>query len=135
VFEERLAARAMRGGGMPTARPDPSAVLNDVLAHLGELMNVRQGAVMTRPDYGMPDINTLLVALPDTLGALRSAIARQIERFEPRLTNVVVRHQANPDNPLRLVFAITADLLLGERRQSVAFATAIENDGRMRLST
>lgn len=133
MFESRLLERVMRGGEAPAARPDPSAVLADVLQHLQELFNVRAGAVPTRADYGMPDINGLVARFPDAIEVLRNAIAEQIRRFEPRLDQVSVRHQPDPDNPLTLSFAIQAQLVLDDRRERVLFATAIRDDGEVLL--
>lgn len=134
MFESRLIERVMRGGDASVARPDPSAVLGDVLSHLRELFNVRQGAIPTRPDYGMPDINGLINGFPDAIEILRGAIAEQIRAFEPRLEVVAVRHEPDPDHPLTLAFSIQAQLILAERRERVVFATAINDDGKVTLS-
>jgi type VI secretion system protein len=134
MFESRLIERTLRGGDAAVARADPSAVLTDVLAHLRELFNIRQGAIPTRQDYGMPDINGLINRFPDAIEELRRAITEQIRRFEPRLEVIAVRHEANPDNPLTLAFSIQAELVLEDRRQRVVFATAVHDDGAVTLS-
>lgn len=135
MFDQRLMERALAGGRVAPGSTNASDVLADVIRHLGELLNVRQGAVPTRPDYGMPDINGLLNRFPDAIGVLGHAIGEQIRRFEPRLANPVVRHIPALEDPLTLRYAISADLLLDDRRERVSFASAIGDDGSIRLST
>ncbi|MCK8784360.1 type VI secretion system baseplate subunit TssE [Roseomonas sp. NAR14] len=135
MFERRLMERIAAGHARPETRsPDPSAVLADVLAHLHSLLNARQGSVPTRPDYGMPDINDLLHQFPNSVGVLRRAIIQQIDRFEPRLRRVQARHLPDERNPLRLVFAISAELVLDERAEAVSFTTAVADSGAVFLA-
>jgi len=135
MFERRLIERTLHGGDTAVAQPDPSALLTDVLSHLRELFNIRQGAIPTRTDYGMPDINSLITSFPDAVEVLRGAIADQIRRFEPRLVVLAVRHEPDPENPLTLAFSIQAELVLDDRRQHVVFSTAINDDGRVTLAS
>jgi len=134
MFEHRLVERVIKGGEPATPRPDPSAVLADVLLHLRELFNIRQGAIPLRADYGMPDINGLVDRFPAAIEILRGAIADQIRRFEPRLDGISVRHLPNPEDPLTLAFLIQAQLRLGDRQEQVAFSTCINDDGKVTLT-
>ena len=129
---ERIAA-GQAGVGGPAHRLDLSAVLEDVLGHLRDLLNARQGSVPTRPDYGMPDMNDLLHQFPDALGVLRGALVEQITKFEPRLRAVSVRYEPDTDNPLRLNFNVSAELSLGGTSQRVTFLTAVTDDGTISL--
>lgn len=134
MFERRLIERTLHGGDTAVARPDPSALLGDVLSHLRELFNIRRGAIPTRADYGMPDINGLIDDLPDAVEVLRAAIAEQIRQFEPRLRVLSVRHEPDPDSPLVMAFSIQAELVLDDRRERVVFSTAINDDGKVTLA-
>lgn len=136
MFEHRLVERiaAGRAGEARTGRGiDVSAILDDVLRHLRDLLNARQGSTPTRPDYGMPDMNDLLHQFPDALGVLRTAILEQINLFEPRLQAVSVRHEPDADNPLRLNFTVAAELITGGIAQRVSFYTAVTDDGTVSL--
>ena len=136
MFERRLIERiaaGQAGAAPPGRRPDPSAVVADVLAHLRDLFNARQGSVATRPDYGMPDMNDLLHQFPDALGVLRRELTEQIQKFEPRLRAVVVRHEPDPDNPLHVVFSVTAELVMADRAERVVFQTAVQDSGVVSL--
>jgi type VI secretion system protein len=130
----RLIERTLQGAGRAAVRPDPATVLQDVLDHLRQLFNVRQGALPIRPDYGMPDINGLIDRFPDAIEVLRESIAEQIGRFEPRLELLSVRHEPDPQNPLTLDFSIRARLVTEDARVPVVFATAIHDDGAVTLS-
>jgi len=112
---------------------DPSVLLDDVLRHLRDLFNERQGSTPTRPDYGMMDINSLAHRFPQTISTLRAEIKRQIETFEPRLSDVAVRHVPQPDLPLGLVFAVTATLVTPDRKQRVTVETTVGADGQVRV--
>jgi type VI secretion system protein len=134
MFERRLRERIM---GDETARriaTDPSALLDDVLRHLRELFNVRQGSVEIRPDYGMVDINGVIHNFPDGIGVLRAEIRRQIETFEPRLRDVAVRHVPTEDNVLHLVFSVSATLTLSEKTQRIALEAEVGDNGFIRVA-
>lgn len=125
---------------MTGARPeqiavDPSALLDDVLTHLRDLFNVRQGSVPARPDYGMMDINGVVHRFQEAIPVLRGEIKRQIETFEPRLTDIVVRHVPRPDKPLGLVFAVAATLVMPDRAQRVTVETTVGADGAVRVQS
>lgn len=123
----------MTGDNRARIEPDPSAVLGDVLDHLRELFNVRQGSVPTRADYGMPDFNDVVHEFPDAIGILRAEIQRQITLFEPRLRDVGVRHVPTPERPLSLVFSVTALLVLSGQEHRVRVETEVSEDGIIRL--
>jgi type VI secretion system protein len=136
MFERRLLERIAAGSAGATrgaATLDTSAVLDDVLGHLRDLLNARQGSVPIRADYGMPDMNDLLHQFPDALRVLQNALLEQINAFEPRLRAIAVSHEPDADNPLRLNFSVSADLVVGGIAQRVAFYTAVTDDGTVSL--
>jgi type VI secretion system protein len=133
MFEKRLTERIMEGASECRLAIEPSAVLMDVLSYLSALFNTRQGSVMTRPDFGMVDINGVVHKFPDAIGELSAEIRRQIEMFEPRLRDVVVHHVPMPERPLNLAFTVTANLTLGTRRERVTVETELGDNGLMRV--
>ncbi len=112
---------------------DPSQVAASVARHLTRMLNVRQGSVAILPDYGMPDFNDMAAQFPDGLNAVRRAIRDSIERYEPRLRRVSVKHVVNEDDPLDLRFRVSASLIVGEREQPVAFRTLIGHSGQVQV--
>jgi type VI secretion system protein len=133
MFDKRLRRRVMLGEAKGRLVIEPSALLEDVLDHLRELFNVRQGSVPIRTDYGMSDFNDMVRQFPDALLELRGEIRRQIVAFEPRLKDVVVRHVPMPEEPLKLVFSVTATLTLPDRSQRVVMETEVGDNGFIRL--
>lgn len=130
----RLSERARAGTKADTLAVDPSALLEDVLGHLRELFNVRQGSVPIRPDYGMPDFNDVIHAFPAAAEILRAEIVRQIEKFEPRLDDFTVRYVPSPERPLSMIFRIAASLPL-EGAGRISVETEVAGDGMVRVST
>ena len=117
----------------PSATIDGARAVSSVMDHLQRLFNARTGAVPIREDYGMPDFNDLVAQFPAAIPAISRAIKTQIDLFEPRLHRVIVRHVPDPDRPLSLFFAITAELDLPEGSERVSFETIFGADGSVRL--
>lgn len=113
---------------------DVSELMDSILRNLRHVLNSRADCCVSRPDFGMPDFNDLVGKFPDALSIISAAVRRQIEEFEPRLTNVTVRHVPDRSNPLRLAFRIHATLLLEDGSQRLAFDTVLNNNGYVNVS-
>jgi len=113
--------------------PEPHLVVASILRHLRKMLNVRQGSVCTLPDYGIPDLNSLFLLYPDAVLALRKIIRNSLEKYEPRLRRVKVRHLPDEDDPLMLRFEITAQLVLDGNSTPVRFETAVGHNGRVKV--
>ena len=105
-------------------------VTESVLNHLRKMLNVRQGSVLTLPDFGMPDLNDLFAQYSDPVIALRRIIKELIEKYEPRLKQVVVSYVPDEDNPLTLRFDITAYLEVDDQDAPLRFETVVGESGR-----
>jgi type VI secretion system protein len=113
---------------------DANVLAESVLKHLERLFNVRQGNVATRPDYGLPDFNSLAHQFPDASVEFRRAIKRAIDEFEPRLKQVTVTPDTEGQaDKLTLRFKITAKLESKGLRRPVHFTTQIDDEGRFRV--
>lgn len=134
AYESSLLERIAAGKRDPKMDLDPSLVADSVLRHLERLFNVRQGCVETRPDYGLPDINSLMHRFPDASGEFRKAIKRAIDEFEPRLQNTTVTADTNDGDQLQLRFKITAKLVSKGLKQAVNFKTRLD-EGQFRVET
>ncbi len=106
-----------------------------VTQHLHRLLNTRQGSSLTCPDYGLIEVSEVLYDFPDAIGIVQRALKNTIQTYEPRLKNVQVRHvKSETPGELALQFEITAQLQLPDgRRQSLRFATAIDNSGNVKV--
>ena len=123
---------ASEAAGRPTPS-DRNAAVDSVLANLKDVLNSRAGCAETRPDLGVPDFNDLVGKFPDAIHIIARAVKEQIDRFEPRLSSVSVRHVEDPDNPLNLVFEIHAALGVGDAQGRVTFETVLGDDGFMQV--
>lgn len=131
--EERLLERIKRWEKEPHARSkeDPKRVVDSVVRHLQQLLNTRQGSVQIADDYGIPDFTHFMHAGVETTTVLESAIKEIIRKYEPRLTNVVVRFTALDEERLSLGFQILGKLTTGN--SDVLFETIVGSDGRVQV--
>jgi len=83
----------------------------------------------------MPDFNDLVNNFPVAIDILAAEVRQQIETFEPRLSEVEVRHEADTMDPLALRVHISAVLRLPNDNRRVRFDTVVGDDGRWRLET
>ena len=110
---------------------DPHRVSQSVIRHLQKMLNVRQGSVLTLPDYGMPDFNDLAKQFPSAIVAIRRVIKDSLEKYEPRLRRVQIRHIPNEDDPMDLQFEISARLVLDDEESAVTFQTVLNDTGHV----
>ncbi len=129
---ERL-NRAAREGGARTVKEDRGAVMRSVLLNLQRILNTRQGSAAAQSDLGVPSPHELLIGFPASLDQAQRAVKQCIQRYEPRLVNVVVAIDKEDDQKQAIAFSVTAQLAGGDRRDPVSFHTAISPDGRIRL--
>ena len=76
--------------------------------HLLHLLTARQGSVQALPDYGLPDLNDLTLSRAELILETCRAVKKCIQRYEPRLTDVEVSHQALPESLFAMGFRIAA---------------------------
>ncbi|MFH3479461.1 type VI secretion system baseplate subunit TssE [Xanthobacter variabilis] len=116
------------GGG------DLSELVESILLNLRNILNSRADCCLSRPDLGMPDFNDLVGRFPDALGIIASTVRAQIDMFEPRLSDVSVRHVPDRSNPLHLAFRIHATLALEHGPKRLSFDTVLNNNGYVNVS-
>jgi len=115
-----------------TTQKDNSQLVSSILDHLGRMLNTRRGNAPVAPEYGIPDLVDLIHSFPESIRTMEKAIRATIENYEPRLTNVRVRHVGQEDDVFSLHFEITAMLSTpGSARQSVWFETKVANSGEV----
>ena len=84
----------------------------------------RQGTMLTCPEYGIVDVSEMLHDFPDAIADMARAIKNTIQRYEPRLTNVRVRHLRT--ETMTLYYEISADLRRDLGQESIQFQTSVE---------
>ncbi|WP_312629000.1 type VI secretion system baseplate subunit TssE [Scandinavium sp.] len=88
---------------------EESQVILSVLDNMQRILNCRAGTLAHIPDYGLPDMTTILQGLPGTAHKLMSTLSGVLLKYEPRLSSieVVLLEQAVPGE---LRYAIDAEL-------------------------
>lgn len=121
--------------GPASSGDDSAAVVRSVLRNLQRLLNSRQGHAAAQPDYGLPDPGEVLHAYSDSIGQMGRAIRACIERYEPRLASVQVRHVENADDVLTLRYQIVGQLAKSKERIPVVFDTQVDPSGRIKVGS
>ena len=116
-----------------TIRENTNRLADSVLANLRHLLNSRHGVSPIQQDYGIPDLCDVAHSFPEAIGSMRKAIKTAIEKYEPRLKRVTVKHVEAPDDVLALRFEITAELVTEEEKASVFIETRIDSSGEVEL--
>jgi type VI secretion system protein len=126
---ERLANR--QSDVNRTTRQDESLLLSSVLEHVGKMLNTRRGNAPVAPDYGIPDIVDMIHSFPESIRIMEQAIRDTIEKYEPRLSNIRVRHTEFDEEIFSLHFEVTAALVLSSSKKPVRFETKVDNSGEV----
>ena len=104
-----------------------------VLVHLRELCSTPRGSVLLAPSYGVEDATRVFHEYPGSVEDVRRVLEEAIRRYEPRLTNVSVRHLASDDLELILRFEIQATITAEGRSFPVRFTSLLDGDNRVEL--
>jgi type VI secretion system protein len=102
-----------------------------VVQHLRAMCSTRRGTMITCPDFGVIDVSELVYNFPDAIALMARTMRQSILTYEPRLTNVVIKHLPNENGDLTLRFEITAQLINGDHKTPVKFETSVDPARRM----
>jgi type VI secretion system protein len=129
---DRLRDRS--GSSVRSTRLDTAALTESVMASLRRMLNSRQGISQTVPDYGLPDLTDIVHAFPEAIDICRRSIRASLEKYEPRLRNVVVNHLLDGDDPFHLRFEIRAQLVTERDTIPIAFYTMLDASGQAKVN-
>lgn len=134
-IQRTLLERIRRPGpaGQRQLHVSTSDLFDSILTNLQNVLNTCQGNVKTDARYGLPHMSEIRSAIPLTLAGYMSAIRTTIERHEPRLSNVRVRHAPSANHPMELRFEVSGVVEDEEERRSVRFETFADDAGRLKI--
>ena len=112
---------------------DTATDIESIVEHLRFLLNTRIGEAVTAPDYGIEDLSDLTHAFPEAADIWKRSIRATIEKYEPRLSSVRVRH-AETDDPLVVAFEISARLTHGDKRTPLRLQTQVDPKGEFKIT-
>lgn len=108
---------------------EENQVILSVLDNMQRILNCRAGTLAHLPDYGLPDMTTILQGLPGTAHKLMSTLSAALLKYEPRLKSInVVLLEQNVPGELR--YAIDAEL---KGIGLVRYGTEFMPEGRVML--
>ncbi len=117
--------------GQRQSRVSTNELFDSVLGNLQSILNTCQGNCLTDPDYGLPHMTTIRSAMPHSVAGFEAAIRRTIERFEPRLKGIRVRHAPHRTDGMELRFEISGLMVDEQDQTSVRFETYADEEGRL----
>ncbi|NDL00520.1 type VI secretion system baseplate subunit TssE [Photorhabdus bodei] len=111
----------VRGGLDLHQISEENQVILSVLDNMQCILNGRAGSLSHLPDYGLPDLSTILQGLPESSQRLIATIEHTLLTYEPRLKQVSVTLLPEIE-PTHLRYDINAELKgVGRVRFSTEF--------------
>ena len=108
-------------------------VLESIIENLQNVLNTTRGNCLTDEHYGLPHMSNIRSTMPWSIAGFVTAIKTTIERSEPRLRNIRVRHAPGNDRGMALRFEISALVVDEDGRHPVRFETLVDDEGRIRV--
>lgn len=108
---------------------EENRVIVSVLDNMQRILNTRAGSLKHLPDYGLPDMTTVLQGMPGTAHQLMSMLSDVLLKYEPRIkrVNVAMQEQTQPGE---LHYIIDAEL---KEAGLVRYGTTFMPEGRVLL--
>jgi type VI secretion system protein len=116
--------------GQRQLRVSTREVFDSILTNLQNMLNTCHGNCLTDPRYGLPHMTEVRGNMPDSVGSFVAAIRSSIERYEPRLKSVSVRHAPHTQG-LDLRFEISGLVVDENERIAARFETYVDDEGRL----
>ncbi|MWM31794.1 type VI secretion system baseplate subunit TssE, partial [Escherichia coli] len=104
-------------------------VILSVLDNMQRILNTRAGSLKHLPDYGLPDMTTVLQGMPGTAHQLMLVLSDVLLKYEPRIKRVDVTMQEQTQ-PGELHYIIDAEL---KDAGIVRYGTIFMPEGRVLL--
>ncbi|EHZ8051054.1 type VI secretion system baseplate subunit TssE [Escherichia coli] len=104
-------------------------IILSVLDNMQRILNTRAGSLKHLPDYGLPDMTTILQGMPGTAHQLMRVLSDVLLKYEPRIKRVDVTMQEQTQ-PGELHYVIDAEL---KDAGLVHYGTIFMPEGRVLL--
>lgn len=119
--------------GQRRSKASPDEVMDSILRNLTCVLNTCQGNTLIDDRYGLPHLSTIRSTMPISVTPFETSIRTTIERHEPRVSNVRVRHVFDESGQVSLRFEISGIVKDEEGRMQIRFETYADEDGRMQV--
>lgn len=84
-----------------------------ILANLRRVLSTRQGHAAAQLDLGTPSPSEIIQDYPACIARLQQAVGVCVQKYEPRLTNIRVRHEVDESSNCLLRFHLYAEIADG----------------------
>jgi len=105
-----------------------------IVAHLTCLWDTPLGASLLTPEFGRSDATLIFHEYPGSVESVRKMLLLAIQRYEPRLSNVVVSQLPTRELELVLRFEVKATMTVGGVNVPVRFTSTIDSSNRIELA-
>ncbi len=130
---DRTLLERLRNPGESKVRATDREIVDSILVNLQRMLNTTQGNCLTDLEYGLPHLTTVQSEMPVSVRGFVSALKGSLERCEPRLKSVRVRHVPARGNRMELRFEISGLIMGDGDRTPVRFETSLSDDGKMEI--
>lgn len=114
-------------------KPSATELTRSILANLYNILNTCQGNALTDEKYGLPHLTVVRSTMPGSIAPYEASIRNTIEKHEPRLTAVRVRHAPTTERGFDLRFEISGLIQDEDGRRTIRFETYADEEGRLRV--
>lgn len=130
LFERLERSTAQRG---VSASDSVDELRESIICNLERILNSRAGMSAACASYGIPDLTQIVSGIPERARDIEAALERCVREYEPRVTQVEVRHLMETKAPMTACFRIRAAVIAGKSAEEVWFDTVVVSSGRVRL--
>ncbi len=110
----------------------PEETVKSILLHIGKILNTRQGSCCLADDFGIPDFTDLATTFrPESIPEIEIALGKIISKYEPRLSEVKVIFDPQPEQYTNVCFKLHGRLQGEQLSLPVIFETLLTADGRL----
>jgi len=129
-----LFERIQKEGPGPSSQSRVRELLGSIRKHLNAVLNSRPGGCQSAVELGVIDLNDATATTSDFRKSIELAIKNCIERYEPRISNVVVQSLLDQGDPLLLSFHISARVNFDNIGDAIEFNIQLDSNRRYCLN-
>ncbi|NOH79400.1 type VI secretion system baseplate subunit TssE [Vibrio sp. RE86] len=116
-----------------TKGPTPSDVLKSIKLNVTKVLNTRVGGAQSAPSLGLLDFNDATMDKLDLSLKVKLSIQECLQRYEPRLKNILVVAKNDSVNALSLEFYINAEINSAAVHERVQFSLLLDQNRKYRV--
>ncbi|CAM2806468.1 MULTISPECIES: type VI secretion system baseplate subunit TssE [Vibrio] len=113
--------------------PDVNDVVESIKRNVANILNSRVGGSESAPLLGLIDFNDATLESMDLSVRIKLAIQHCLERYEPRLKNILVIADKDMYSSMTLSFSITASINSAALHEKIRFSLLLDSNRKYRV--